>query len=124
MKISDLFESEKSENEKYDKEIKKQLMDVLMMFKTNDVQETDVNNVISELSDKGYSVSKDDIVDIIENMDEFEVEDDLIKLVVDDEEAIEEPDEMADDDPSVEGEGTYSEIDQIAKKATDERMDD
>ncbi|ASV44022.1 hypothetical protein PBI_SCTP2_7 [Salicola phage SCTP-2] len=121
MRINDLFE--KTQSEKFDDNLHKSLTDVLVMFKTKNIETTHINNIINELSTMGFSVSKDDLINEIENMDGFEIDENEYVNVIDENE-INNDTETIGEPMDSEGteEGGYDRVANIAKDAVDDNL--
>ena len=74
MKISDLFENKK---EQYDDKLKRQIMDVLVLYNVTGTNKTNINNIVTELNKEGLSVDRSSLEDIIKEIG-FDVEDEMV----------------------------------------------
>ena len=107
MKISDIFEN-------FNEDLRGNVIDVAMMFRSNGITKTSLNNFIIELDKRDFHVIIDDLIQIFSNLDGFEV--------IGDDVILDDSDTEVDVPDSVESEREYNPAASKAKSATKKRI--
>ena len=108
MKYTDLYENRKEE---FDDELSREVMDLLVLYQASGVNKTNINNIIDELKKNNFSVDLDTITGIVEKIG-YEVNNNVIIFVND-----------SMDDVDLEDGEEYDEVENMAKSATEKRME-
>ncbi len=106
MKISDLYESKK---EDYDEHLKRQVMDVLVLYNVTGTNQTNILNIVSELEKEGLSIDIESLTEIIQDIG-FDVNGEVVSF-----------DNSEGDDTLEDGE-EFDPVSSMAAKATKDRM--
>lgn len=107
MRISDLFENKKEE---YDEHLKREVMDVLVLYNVTGTNRTNIINIISELEKEGIHIDQNSLSEIICDIG-FEIDGETI--IFDDTSG--DGDDLLDDEE-------FDPVSAMAKKATDDRL--
>lgn len=78
MKIRDIFES-------FDEILQRNIQDVIMMFKSNDVSKTAIENIIIELKNRDFNPTREEVEEVITKLGYTVGSDDIIKIADEDE---------------------------------------
>lgn len=116
MKINDIIKEDENSNN-YDTMLLKNVLDILVLYKSTGTNNTHINNIINELSKKDIFVYKEDLIAIIKNLG-YSIDKNIIQF--DGEDDV--PDDIdMDSDNDGEEEG-YDPVSQMAQDATQKRI--